>query len=669
MSEPRRKLLVGLGLLAVLAGLLPAYAPALDAPPVFDSVQIWSDPLRELEALTPKELWRVSSQVRMEGSRWLPNASFALNRYWAGSDTAAFRLVNLAIHALVALALFAFLRETLRLAGRSEGSAARVALLATALFAWNPVQVQAVTYIWQRSTSLVALLVLLSLWAFARGLRRAGWRRWLLFAGAGLLFPLALATKQNAGMLPATMGLFAWLFATPRRPSTLGLVTLVVAGLGALLFWVVAPVWFGTRDPLRILDLYSPVDAIGTGEHLLTQARVVLRTASLLLLPLPSRLHIDPYVEVATGLFSPWTNLPAATAVLALVAGALAVAPRHPLVAFAALWYFLWLVPESTIFQLGLMFEHRAYLPGVGPLLGVALAAEALGRRAARPRLAAALAAVALAGLLLGTWVRNGVWTSPRSVWADAAAKAPRNPRPHWNLGAWWERHGGSLQPGSPEQAEAWERAERHYRRALALAPDDVGYRHGYARFQTLRGRWEERRPRVAPDGASPATAVLYTPEAFSANATPAHRIALRTALAAELRRGLPSVAVRVLDEALRDRSLGGRAAEAYRIISWISEIEFERDGRLRVSCRVAAKITRREDPEGSKFSGYAVLYGEDTPEGRDEAGRRCVATAGRNLASYYVVPGLRHLVLFDERFQPEPEGAPAPHTDAGGSS
>jgi hypothetical protein len=155
--------------------------------------------------------------------------------------------------------------------------------------------------------------------------------------------------------------------------------------------------------------------------------------------------------------------------------------------------------------------------------------------------------------------------------------------------------------------------------------------------------------------------ALLYSSVTYSPHATRAHLLALQNALAAELRRRTPYVELHQLDQTLRARSLAPEVDDAYRITSWISEIEFAGEGTLAVSCRVAAKVARADDPEGRKAMGYARLYGAD----RAETSRRCVETAGRNLASYHLAPTLELLVLFERRFQPESETPPAPEADA----
>ena len=44
-------------------------------------------------------------------------------------------------------------------------------------------------------------------------------------------------------------------------------------------------------------------------------------------------------------------------------------AKKRPVISFCILWYFGNLVIESSIFPLEMVFEHRLYLPAVGPFI------------------------------------------------------------------------------------------------------------------------------------------------------------------------------------------------------------------------------------------------------------------------------------------------------------
>jgi protein O-mannosyl-transferase len=97
--------------------------------------------------------------------------SFALNHYFGGLDVFGYHLVNLMIHFLSSVFLFLFIFNTLHLPSlreRYSSNAYAIALLATVLWAINPIQTQAVTYIVQRMASLAAMFYILSMYFYLK---------------------------------------------------------------------------------------------------------------------------------------------------------------------------------------------------------------------------------------------------------------------------------------------------------------------------------------------------------------------------------------------------------------------------------------------------------------------------------------------------------------------
>jgi hypothetical protein len=76
----------------------------------------------------------------------------------------------------------------------------------------------------------------------------------------------------------------------------------------------------------------------------------------------------------------PWVIVPAVAWILALSAAVLA-RRRYPVAAFAVLWFLAGHLLESTTIPLELYFEHRNYLPIIGPVFAVCYGIFALGGR------------------------------------------------------------------------------------------------------------------------------------------------------------------------------------------------------------------------------------------------------------------------------------------------
>jgi Flp pilus assembly protein TadD len=156
----------------------------------------------------------------------------------------------------------------------------------------------------------------------------------------------------------------------------------------------------------------------------------------------PDALIVDRLdYPLARSLLEPRT---AASLACLLAVGVLAWRARRelPALSFAAIWYFATLAAESSFFPLAEpVNEHRPYLAmlGLGTATGLGLSrlARAIGSRyAASP---AWILSVVLAGLtgVLGaaTHVRSLTWSDDLTLWRDAIAKAPANPRAWLNAG------------------------------------------------------------------------------------------------------------------------------------------------------------------------------------------------------------------------------------------
>jgi hypothetical protein len=115
-------------------------------------------------------------------------------------------------------------------------------------------------------------------------------------------------------------------------------------------------------------------------------------------------------------------------------------ARRQPLLSFGILFFLIGHVPESTVLPMELVFEHRNYLPSMFIFLPVAVAFKGLVdryRRRDNRRMAGFVVicgALVLTGLGTGTYIRNLAWGNEKSLWLDAAEKAPLSPRPLLNL-------------------------------------------------------------------------------------------------------------------------------------------------------------------------------------------------------------------------------------------
>ena len=446
----------------------------------------------------------LSDSVRhpSNGNIWRPVAylTFAVNRHFGHLNVFGYHLVNLLIHVLIACLLYStvlWLYRSPALQNRCGNDVHLIALLAAGLWAANPIQTQAVTYIVQRMASLACLFYLLSLNLYIRGrLSRKRRLSYVYFGGCALSFILGLGSKENAIMLPAALLLTEALFFQDLRLKDVqkrlvrigAVIALAIGFTGVLLFMQ------GRLPNLLVpqggLD-YSPL------QRLLTQPRVLLFYISQIFYPVPTRLSIVHEFEISTSLFSPWSTLPAMFFIGGLIGFGLLQARKRPLLSFAILFFFLNHLIESTVLPLELVFEHRNYLPSLFAFVPVAAGVQqALDyyRRQKHPfyRLVAVFITLLMISLGTAAYIRNFAWATERSLWTDAHQKAPGSARPLNNL-AW----------GYYEQIADYGTALTLYHKALTLRAQRNSHRafsynnianiyYRFGDFKTAEGYWKK---------------------------------------------------------------------------------------------------------------------------------------------------------------------------------
>lgn len=408
-------------------------------------------------------------------TRPLPSVTFAIDWWRGGGQAAAFQQTNVLLHAANALLVFALLLLAGRSARPPDATASPWALaaplLAAALWAVHPIQVQTVTYVVQRMAELAALFTLLSVIFYVRG-RTAPRRQAPWLAGAVVAFALGALCKENAWVTPALWWLAEFGLCRGGRP-------LLATRADRLLFALP----FGLAV-LVILDVASGVGPLARhflpgyevrdftlAERLLTQPRVILFHVSQILWPAPGRFSVEHDFLASTGVFSPPSTAAALLAVLAWCAGGLlALMSRHGRIAgFWMLWLVVGLVPESSVPPLEMVFEHRMYLPGVALFALAGMAAAPLFGAATRPPRLIAAAAGGLAVLAL-SWITPAqvrLWSSHLTLYENAVGHAPTSGRAWAGYGAALLEAGRGGEAGTalrravdldPRQYGAWEK-------------------------------------------------------------------------------------------------------------------------------------------------------------------------------------------------------------------
>jgi tetratricopeptide (TPR) repeat protein len=487
LASPGQAVWTALACAAILAAGIAAWSNSFNGPLIFDDLPA----IRDNPTLRHFPAWEnlVPPQSNPLSRRPVVNLTFALNCAMGGLDVRGFHAGNLLIHLLAALAFFGILRRTFLAPPFEErfGRAASALAFAPALI-WtvHPLLTESVTYLTQRTESLMGLFCLLTLYCVIRG--ASGGRPWRWYAAAIASCALGMGSKEVMAAAPILILLYDRCFlsgsfreALRRRWALyLGLAAAWVV-LGALL--IAYPWGGGTGAGFGMAE-------VGPWEYARTQPAVILHYLRLSLWP--RSLCLDYAWPAATGARQ---ILPPAVVIGALLAGTLWALRRAPALGFLGAGFFLILAPSSSFVPIikEIAAERRMYLPLAAVVTACVVAAWRLGdtgvrhvaeSAGARKLFGSVLAAVTLlavsAALGCRTFERNALYRNAISLWQDTADKRPRNPGAQNNLGAAY------LQAGRPDEAI------RCFSKAIELAPEFFEACNNRAAAYTLTGRIAE---------------------------------------------------------------------------------------------------------------------------------------------------------------------------------
>lgn len=481
----RRKVLLA-GSLIVLMGV-SAYHNSFSGALVYDDFPTLVD------NPSIRQLWPILPPPTVSGVAGRPLASltFALNYACGGMEVWGYHAVNLAIHLCAGLALFGVVRRTLlRLAPKPAGvsgparrlgtDSLPLALAVATLWTVHPALTESVTYLSQRTESLMGLCYLLTLYGFIRGTEHAP-SFWLPLSIA--CCALGMASKEAMVTAPLAVLLYDRTFVAGTFLTAWRQHRRYYLGLGAT--WLLLAYLMTTGLGQRGVGYNL---AVSWWNYALAECEAVVRYLQLSFWPHPL---VFDYGSIYTG--SVATAAPYGLVLGCLLLGTALALRFRPALGFAMGWFFLILAPTSSIVPVVWqpIAENRMYLPLAAVVVLTVLGLYArMGRKCFAVLLALAL------GLGYFTAQRNEAYHSRVTLYADIVAKRPQNPRAHISLGNELVKLG--------QVAEAI----THFEQALRLAPDyaDAYKSYGKALIQVNRMAeaiaYLEQALRLKPDDA-----------------------------------------------------------------------------------------------------------------------------------------------------------------------
>ena len=472
-AAPSRKVWAAAGLLVVAVSA--AYANSFHGPFIFDDTPsiVENHSIRHLAS--PQVLAAPPDAITTAG-RPVVNLSLAINYAIGGLAVEGYHVVNLALHILAALALFALVRRTLllpTLCAQFGAAATGLALAVALLWAVHPLQTESVTYIVQRAEAIVGLLYLLTLYCLLRGAAAARGRAW--YAAAVGTCALGMASKEVMVLAPVVAVLYDRIFIAGSFRKSLRRRWGLWLALAAT--WVLLALVYNmsrNRGGSAGFGLGMTVWAYAR-----TQFGCIIHYLRLAFWPSPLVLDYGyPIASKATEI------VPYAMAVFALVAATAAALALRPKWGFLGVWFFAILAPTSSIVPLPgqTEAEHRMYLPLAAVVALVVLAAYwAMGRFGLRFRRAVAALIPAVAAILgWGTYQRNKAYQSELAIWDIAVRDSPLNDRAYLSRGNAYRANG---QYGA---------AIEDYDKSIALNPRYAKAYNGRGNAYSGEGRYDE---------------------------------------------------------------------------------------------------------------------------------------------------------------------------------
>ena len=460
------------------------YSNTLEAPFVFDDkLVIVENPIvRDLGYMVnPSEAKVHKGHFEYESfrHRYIGYLTFAINYWFHKLDVTGYHLVNIAIHIINSLIVYWLVILTFKTpflnSSVLRGRINEIAFFASLFFACHPLQTQAVTYIWQRVTSLSTTfyclaLVFYILWRLTskKPSSFATQMPILFYFGSVISAVLAMKTKEIAFTLPVVIFLYELMFFEEKIKKRILYITPL------LLTMLIIPISLLETEKLKgdLMGNIGEVTRVETNisrmDYLLTQFTVVATYIRLIFFPINQNLDYD--FPIYNTFLTPEVFL---SFLLLFSIFSLGIYmflrsrthnSTYRIIAFGIFWFFITLSVESSFIPIvDVIFEHRVYLPSTGFFIalttGIFLLLNKFGQRKLH-RIGVAIIVTVIIMFSVLTYSRNNIWSSEIALWQDNVEKSPQKARPQNNLG------------NALHEQDRTEEAKEHYLQTLRINPD-----------------------------------------------------------------------------------------------------------------------------------------------------------------------------------------------------
>ena len=427
-------------LIIAIAGLI-AYLNSVEVPFILDDFGSISNNYAIHHLFDFAALWKFYA------NRIVLYFTLSLNYAVHDNGIEGYHVVNLLIHIINGLLLYAIIYRLLGLPYFSGKLLARyrklVSVSIALLFIVHPIQVNAVSYIIQRTASLAATFYFAAILLFIMYRMNNKLRHFILMM---FFILLAMFTKENTITIPFMLLLIEFFFFVGNG-KTAWYKRIIIF----VIIFATVPIIPGTN---LLLKGYSQSDpgvsfkastSMDRMQYFYTELNVVLFYIRLMFIPDWQNFDYSNDWPVSKTI---WDNYSYLSFVAWVLIGILTLflIKRNRLAAFGILWFFIGLAVESTFISIkDVYFEHRLYFPCAGFLMFLAgmifyeRKPHESGRRRyyfQKPVLLFCIVTFVCYFVYTGLTIkRNYVYSDSIRLWADVVEKAPGSDRGHSVLG------------------------------------------------------------------------------------------------------------------------------------------------------------------------------------------------------------------------------------------
>lgn len=411
------------------------YANSLRSPFVYDDIHsIVENPhIRSFKnlglAFTNPKITSLYFQQIMY--RPLVTMSLILNYRLGGFDVFTYRILNLALHILNSILIFFIVGLLFKNIARQFGF--RIAIFSALIFIAHPINSEAVNYIICRSELLGATFFLLSFVCFLKyiapdtSLKDSS----SYYRSSLISYMFGLLSKEFVITLPFILLVFDFIF-LPFQSLNRWSKRFFKNYLG---FFIISLFYMILRLTI-IRNLIPTAHIRPLWINLLTQIKVL--GYYLRLLFVPTGLTIEHSVSESYNIFE-FPVIVSFSLIVLIILFTLRIRKRFGIIAFFIFWFFIILLPTSSIIPLYiLMNEHRLYLPSAGFAVVLTTAIHNFSKNYSLSKGFPTFRIIIFSILLILnilTIKRNIVWQDETSLWSESIRLNPTSSRSYNNLG------------------------------------------------------------------------------------------------------------------------------------------------------------------------------------------------------------------------------------------